>query len=41
VVIGDEELAKGVCSLRDMASGEQREVRISDGPTELLRAVGG
>jgi histidyl-tRNA synthetase len=41
VVIGDEELAKGVCSLRDMVSGEQREVRISYGPTELLRAVGG
>ena len=41
VVIGDEELAKGVCSLRDMASGEQREVPISDGPADLLRAVGG
>ncbi len=40
-VIGDEELAKGVCALRDMASGEQREVQISDGPAELLRAVGG
>ncbi len=40
VVIGDEELVRGVCSLRDMASGEQRQVRISDGPMELLRAVG-
>ncbi len=40
VVIGDEELARGVCALRDMASGEQREVRISDGPQELLRAAG-
>ncbi len=41
VVIGEDELAKGVCSLRDMASGEQREVPVSDGPAELLRAVGG
>ena len=40
-MIGDEELSRGVCSVRDMASGEQREVRISAGPTDLLRAVGG
>jgi histidyl-tRNA synthetase len=40
VVIGDEELAAGACSLRDMASGEQRAVSIADGPKELLKAVG-
>ena len=39
VVIGDEELASGVCSLRDMTSGEQRAVPISEGPAELLRAL--
>lgn len=40
VVIGDEELAAGVCSLRDMATGEQRSVPVADGPQELLRALG-
>jgi histidyl-tRNA synthetase len=39
VVIGDEELAAGVCSLRDMATGEQREISIAEGPRELLRAL--
>ena len=39
VVIGDEELAAGVCSLRDMATGEQREVPVAEGPEELLRAL--
>ena len=39
VVIGDEELAAGVCSLRDMVSGEQWAVPIADGPEELLRAL--
>ena len=39
VVIGDEELAAGVCSLREMTSGEQRTVSISDGPEELLKAL--
>ncbi len=40
VVIGDEELAAGVCSLRDMVSGEQRAVSIADSPEELLMALG-
>ncbi|MDQ3923492.1 MAG: His/Gly/Thr/Pro-type tRNA ligase C-terminal domain-containing protein, partial [Actinomycetota bacterium] len=38
VVVGDEELASGVCTLRDMASGEQRTVSVVHGPEELLRA---
>ncbi len=40
VVIGEEELVAGVCSLRDMVSGEQRAVSVTDGPGELLRALG-
>jgi histidyl-tRNA synthetase len=40
VVIGDEELAAGVCSLRDMTTGEQRTVSVAEGPEELLRALG-
>jgi histidyl-tRNA synthetase len=40
VVIGDEELAAGVCSLRDMATGEQRSIPVAEGPHELLRALG-
>ena len=39
VVLGDEELAAGVCSLRDMETGEQRTVAIAEGPEELLRAL--
>ncbi len=40
VVIGDEELAAGVCSLRDMTTGEQRTVPVAEGLEELLRALG-
>jgi histidyl-tRNA synthetase len=40
VVIGDEELAAGVCSLRDMETGEQRTVLVTEGPEDLLRALG-
>lgn len=39
VVIGDEEIAAGVCSVRDMVSGEQRTVSIAEGPEELLGAL--
>ena len=39
VIIGDEELAKGACKLRDMSSGEERFVSVADGPGELLRAL--
>jgi histidyl-tRNA synthetase len=40
IVIGDEELASGVCTVRDMGSGEQWRVPITDGADELIRAVG-
>jgi histidyl-tRNA synthetase len=39
VIIGDEELRAGVCSLRDMVSGEQRTVSITESPEELLQAL--
>jgi len=39
VALGEEELVAGVCSLRDMVSGEQRTLPIADGPGELLRAL--
>ena len=40
-ILGDEELSRSVCKVRDMASGEEQEVPIADGAKELLRAVGG
>ncbi|CAN5666974.1 histidine--tRNA ligase [soil metagenome] len=40
-VIGDEELAGGVAKLRDMNTGEEREVSISVGHEELLREISG
>jgi histidyl-tRNA synthetase len=40
-VIGEDELARGVCTLRDMSSGEERAVPVADGAKELLRAVAG
>jgi histidyl-tRNA synthetase len=40
-VIGEDELERGVCTVRDMSSGEERIVRVTGGPKELLRAVAG
>jgi histidyl-tRNA synthetase len=40
-VIGEDELGQGVCTLRDMRSGEERTVPVADGAKELLRAVAG
>jgi histidyl-tRNA synthetase len=40
-IIGEEELARGVCTLRDMGSGEERTIPVADGAKELLRAVAG
>jgi histidyl-tRNA synthetase len=40
-ILGEDELARGVCTLRDMATGEEREVSAADGAEELLRAVAG
>jgi histidyl-tRNA synthetase len=44
VVIGEDELRQGVCTLRDMSSGEERTVPVvpvAGGAKELLRAVAG
>jgi len=40
-ILGEDELERGVCTLRDMSSGEEREVSVADGAKELLRAVVG
>jgi histidyl-tRNA synthetase len=40
-IVGADELARGVCTLRDMSSGEERAVPVADGAKELLRAVTG
>ena len=40
-IIGEYELERGVCTLRDMRSGEERTVPVADGAKELLRAVAG
>ena len=39
VVLGDEEIRGGYCTLRDMSSGEERRVPVSGGPGELLRLL--
>ena len=38
-ILGEDELERGFCTLRDMSSGEEREVFVADGAKELLRAV--
>jgi histidyl-tRNA synthetase len=38
-VLGEDELARGVCTVRDMSSGEERTVSVAEGAKELLRAV--
>ena len=39
-ILGEDELSRGTIKVRDMASGEEREVVVSDGAAELLRAIG-
>jgi len=38
-ILGEDELAENVCTVRDMSSGEERTVSLADGAKELLRAV--
>ena len=40
-ILGEDELARGVCTVRDMSSGEERTVIVADGAKELLLAVSG
>ncbi|MDQ4106583.1 MAG: histidine--tRNA ligase [Actinomycetota bacterium] len=39
VVIGEDELKTGSCTLRDMATGKERAVSVAGGPAALVRAV--
>jgi histidyl-tRNA synthetase len=41
VAIGEDELARGTCNVRDMSSGEETAVPVAEGAKELLRAVAG
>jgi histidyl-tRNA synthetase len=41
VILGEDELAQDVLTVRDMASGEEQKVPAADGPKNLLRAVSG
>jgi len=41
VILGEDELAQGVVTVRDMASGEEQMVPVVDSPKDLLRAVAG
>ncbi|HJQ28317.1 MAG TPA: histidine--tRNA ligase [Rubrobacter sp.] len=41
VILGEDELARGVCTVRDMSTGEERVVPVSDGSKDLIRAVSG
>jgi histidyl-tRNA synthetase len=40
-ILGEDELTRGVCTVRDMSSGEERPVSVADGAKELLLAVSG
>jgi histidyl-tRNA synthetase len=40
-ILGEDELGRGVCTLRDMKTGEERTVSVAEGAKELLRAVAG
>ena len=39
VVIGEDELNAGSCTLRNMATGEERVIPVSGGPAALVRAL--
>ncbi|MGH3088183.1 MAG: histidine--tRNA ligase [Rubrobacteraceae bacterium] len=41
VVIGEDELRENVCTVRDMAKGDESKVPFSEDPKALLRAVSG
>jgi len=41
VILGEDELAHGVSTVRDMSSGEERVVPVADGAKDLIRAVSG
>jgi histidyl-tRNA synthetase len=38
-ILGEDELARGVCTVRNMSSGEERTVPVAEGAKDLIRAV--
>ena len=40
-ILGEDELREGVCTVRDMASGEETRVPLEDGAKGLLRMISG
>jgi histidyl-tRNA synthetase len=40
-ILGEDELGRGTCTVRDMKTGEERTVSVAEGAKELLRAVAG
>lgn len=38
-IMGEDEMARSTIKVRNMSSGEEREVDVSEGATELLRAI--
>ena len=38
-ILGEDELARGVCTLRNMASGEEQVVPVDEGAKDLIRAI--
>jgi len=41
VILGEDELARGVATVRDMASGEERSVPVAEGVKDLLLTISG
>lgn len=39
IVLGEDEIGGGYCTLRNMSSGEEKQVRTSGGPGEILRLL--
>jgi histidyl-tRNA synthetase len=40
-ILGEDELAQGVCTLRNMSSGQEQAVPVAEGAKDLIRAVSG
>jgi histidyl-tRNA synthetase len=40
-IIGEDELERRICTVRDMRSGDEKTVSVADGAKELLRAISG
>jgi histidyl-tRNA synthetase len=38
-ILGEDELARGVCTVRNMSSGEEHTVPVAEGAKDLIRAV--